>query len=36
MTFTPSNALMKFKNKSQSRYLGSLLDISKIKSNKNM
>ena len=33
MTFTPSNALMKFKNKSQSRYLGSLLDISKIRNN---
>ena len=36
MTFTPSNALMKFKNERQSRYLGSLLDINKIKSNKNI
>ncbi len=31
LTFTPSNALMKFKNKEQSLYLGSLLDITKIK-----
>lgn len=31
MTFTPSNTLMKFKNKKQSKYLGNLLDISKIK-----
>ena len=30
MTFSPSNVLMKFKNESQSRYLGSLLDISKV------
>jgi hypothetical protein len=35
MTFTPSNALMKFKNENQSRYLGSLLDISKIRNIKN-
>jgi hypothetical protein len=33
MTFSPSNALMKFKNIKQSRYLGSLLDISKIRNN---
>ena len=31
MTFSPSNALMKFKDMNQSKYLGSLLDISKIK-----
>ena len=31
LTFTPSNAMMKFKNKEQSLYLGNLLDISKIK-----
>ena len=35
MTFSPSNALMKFKNIKQSRYLGSLLDINKIR-NKNI
>jgi hypothetical protein len=35
MTFTPSNALMKFKNENQSRYMGSLLDINKIKSKAN-
>jgi hypothetical protein len=33
MTFSPSNALMKYKNVNQSRYLGSLLDISKIRNN---
>ena len=32
LTFTPGNAKHKFKNKEQSEYLGSLLDISKIKS----
>ena len=31
LTFTPSNTLNKFKNKEQSLYLGSLLDITKIK-----
>ena len=31
LTFTPSNARMKFKNREQSLYFGSLLDISKIK-----
>ena len=31
MTFTPSNSLMKFKNLNQSKYLGSLIDISKIR-----
>ena len=31
LTFSPTNALMKFKNMSQSIYIGSLLDISKIK-----
>ena len=31
LTFTPSNTLMKFKNNEQSLYLGSLLDITKIK-----
>ena len=35
MTFSPSNVLMKFKNKKQSRYLGSLLDISKLRGNIN-
>ena len=32
MTFSPSDNHMKFKNKEQSIYLGSLLDISKIRS----
>ncbi len=32
LTFTPSNALMTFKNREQSLYLGSLIDLSKIKS----
>ena len=32
LTFTPSNCLMPFKNKEQSLYLGSLIDITKIKS----
>jgi len=36
MTFSPSNTLMKFKNQNQSRYLGNLLDISKIKSSINI
>lgn len=31
ITFSPSNCLMKFKNFDQSRYLGSLIDISKIR-----
>ena len=31
MTFSPSNCLMKFKNVEQSKYLGSLIDISKIR-----
>ena len=31
MTFSPSNCIMKFKNLNQSRYLGSLIDISKIR-----
>ena len=31
MTFSPSNCLMKFKNLNQSIYLGSLIDISKIR-----
>ena len=31
MTFSPSNCLMKFKNLNQSKYLGSLIDISKIR-----
>ena len=31
LTFTPSNIMMKLKNKEQRIYLGSLLDISKIK-----
>ena len=35
MTFTPSNSLMKFKNENQSRYLGSLMDITKIIKNRN-
>ena len=35
MTFSPSNTLMKFKNINQSKYLGSLIDISKIKLNNN-
>jgi len=35
MTFSPSNVLMKFKNKKQSRYMGSLLDISKLRGNIN-
>ena len=35
MTFSPSNVLMKFKNIKQSRYLGNLLDISKIRNKVN-
>jgi len=31
ITFSPTNVLMKFKNVNQSRYLGSLLNISKIR-----
>ena len=31
LTFSPSNGRMNFKNKEQSLYFGSLLDISKIK-----
>ena len=31
LTFSPTNAQMTFKNKEQSLYLGSLLDITKIK-----
>ena len=32
LTFTPSNTFMTFKNREQSLYLGSLIDLSKIKS----
>ena len=32
LTFTPGNTLHKFKNEEQRKYLGSLLDITKIKS----
>lgn len=35
MTFTPSNGLMIFKNENQSRYFGSLMDITKIRNNRN-
>lgn len=35
MTFTPTGGLTKFKNEKQSRYIGSLIDISKIKRNMN-
>ena len=32
LTFTPGNTLHKFKNEQQRKYLGSLLDVSRIKS----